>query len=225
LPNKIPLSKKNLFLSSLPMMITSIASFITSQTDIFMLWVMKTTGEVGIYQMAVTFSMLVWFWLNMANSIIAPKIAELYRSNKKQKLQNILRIGSGIALIFWIPIFSVFILFPHFFLGIIGTEFLIGTDTLKILAVWQLINVAAWSVWFYMNMTWKQKAMQYIVISWAIINICLNLILIPLYWITWAAIASAISMAFRNITMVIYVFKKDSVKTFFDGNIYSFSQR
>ncbi len=215
LPKRIPIDNKQFIITSLPMMITSIAAFITAQTDIFMLGMMMDTSDVWVYQMAISLSILVWFWLNMVNSIIAPQIANLYRSHNIKKLQSILKLWGLVSILVWIPIFLFFMIFPWFFLWIIWKEFLIWSTPLMILAGWQLVNSRAWSAWIYMNMTGKQVVMQYIIIAWAILNVVLNFILIPNYWLTWAAIASCISLSFWNISYVSYIWKTDKLTTFF----------
>jgi len=46
------------------------------------------------------------------------------------------------------------------------------------------------------------------------INITLNLILIPIYDILGAAIATSISTIFWNVATTAYIYRKDNVKTF-----------
>ena len=57
-------------------------------------------------------------------------------------------------------------------------------------------------------MTGYQRIFNKIVIVSAAINISLNYVLIPIWGIEGAAIASLISMVFWNITSVIYIKKR-----------------
>ncbi len=63
-------------------------------------------------------------------------------------------------------------------------------------------------------MTGKQKKLNNILISGLIVNVILNLVLIPVYGIEGAAIATLISMVFWNSMIVAVIYKTDKIKIF-----------
>ncbi len=215
LPQKIPASATEIIKTSLPMMVTAMSFIIISQTDIIMLWIYSDTAEVWIYQWAYRFAKLVPFWLAMVNVVQTQKIAELYWAKKMKKLQKTLDLWSWIWFFSWLIIAIIFISFPNFWMSILGDEFITWSLVLQLIVVWQLINTISWSTTPYLNVTWKQKVLQWIVLTWWIINIFLNVLLIPKYWSTWAAISSIISIALWNGIAVIYAQRKDWIRTYF----------
>ena len=77
----------------------------------------------------------------------------------------------------------------------------------------QLVNVLCGSVGYILNMTENQNIFRNITIFAVVINIFLNLILIPMYGIIGAAIASAISLILWNIISSFYIYRKFNIST------------
>ena len=73
-------------------------------------------------------------------------------------------------------------------MGLYGIEFLVGFDVLRLLIIGRLINAfSPGSVGNLMQMSGQQNSYMSILIIGAIINIGLNLLLIPKYGIDGAA--------------------------------------
>jgi len=217
LPTIQTISNYQILKTSLPMMITSISFIIMNQTDIVMLGISMNSEQVGIYQVAYRLAALVPFGLLIVNMIMAQKIAQLYYSWEKEKLKRILEIWAWVSTSIWVIATLMFVLFAKQRMGIFGEEFITWTLLLQVLCGGQLINASAGSVWYYLNMTWREKILQRTVIITAILNIALNTLLIPYYGALWAAIASAICLACWNVYMVRYIWKEDKVRTFIGG--------
>jgi len=184
---------------SLPMFLSSSLFMVMSWTDTIMLGMWRTEEEVGIYNVAVRLSMITSFTLGAINSIAAPKFAEFWGKKDLEGLKKIAQQST--KLIFWTsaPILILYILFPKFFMDIFGKEFRGGASALVFLTIGQFVNASVGSVGYILQMTGKQKIFQNVVLIGSIINIILNIILIPTFGETGAAIASAIAISFINI--------------------------
>ena len=66
----------------------------------------------------------------------------------------------------------------------------------------------------YLNMTGRQQLFQFILILAVVINLILNILLIPIYGMLGAGISFVFSMIFWNVLAAIIVYKKDKVKLF-----------
>ncbi len=104
-----------------------------------------------------------------------------------------------------LPLLTLFISFPSFVLGFFGNEFITGTSALVFLSISQFVNAISGSVGYILQMTGKENVFQYIVFAATLINITLNLLLIPHYGINGAAFASMISLAFWNLISIVYI--------------------
>jgi len=187
------------------MLLSSSLALIMGLTDTIMLGMFRTEEEVGIYNIALKLSMITSITLMAINTIAAPKFAEFWG---KKDLDGLAKVAQqSTKLIFWtsFPVLILFLFFPKPILGVFGEEFKTGALALIILTIGQFVNAAAGSVGYILNMTGKQKFVQNIIFIGALINIILNYLLIPIFGIIGAALASAVSMIFWNIMFSIKV--------------------
>lgn len=211
---------KSILILSTPMFLTSSMHIIMSQTDIVMLGMMSDIKEIGIYSITLKLAVLTSFILGTVNTMAAPKFSELYYSGQMEALKRVAKKSTKLMFYTTLPIVLIFILFGKYLLSIFGDEFIEGYIALIILVAGQSVNALVGSVGYFMNMTGHQKELNIIVVSSAIVNIILNYILIPLYGIIGAAVATAISLALWNILAAIYI----KIKFGFSLN-YSFNLR
>lgn len=206
---------RDLFSISLPLLLSSSMSFVMHWTDIIMLGILKTEGEVGVYNVALRVASLTTICLFAVNSIAGPKLGEMYGKNDVSGMRKVAMQSA--KLIFWtsIPILLIFFIMPSYILNLFGTEFKSGVYAFLILNCGQFINAVSGPVGYILIMTGKQKVHQNIIVVSAITNIVLNILLIPKYGINGAAIASMISIIFQNLTSVIYIKVHFNVITFY----------
>jgi O-antigen/teichoic acid export membrane protein len=190
---------------SMPMLFASSISFVLHWIDTLMLGIFRTDGEVGIYNITVKVAMFASITLFTINSITAPKCAEFYGKKDIDGLRKITMHST--KLIFWtsFPLIIVIFLFPSFILGIFGKEFKTGSYALMFLASGQFISAISGSVAIILNMTGNQKVFQNIILLVTILNVIMNLLLIPVYGINGAAFANMISIILNNLLCVFYI--------------------
>lgn len=212
---KFSLRNIGLLRESYPLMIVSSMALIVTYTDVLMISFYLPNSEVGIYDIAIKFSALSGIFLMAINSYAMPKFAEYFGSGNRNALKTIVQQTS--KLIFWssIPFLIFGILFSSSLLGLYGEEFLSGTMALIILVIGQFISSICGSVAYLLQMTDNQVLFQRIFLIATVINIAFNIILIPIYGITGAAIASLLSTAFWNITSVFFVKRKLDILTLY----------
>lgn len=205
---KSPISKSQIISISFPMFLTTSMHMVIANTDTWMLGIMRTEEEVGIYTIAMKLTLFSSFILTAFNTLSAPKFSELYHSGRKEELKNVAQ--NSTKLMFWIsfPMMIVLILVGPFILKIFGAEFTTGYYALIFLVIGQLANISAGSVGLFLDMTGYQKVFRNIIIIGSFVNILLNLILIPILGINGAAIASMISIALWNIIASFYIHQK-----------------
>lgn len=200
---------------SIPMLITSSMGLIMGSIDVIMLGMYASELDIGVYSVALKISLITSISLSAINTISAPKFAEFWGEKDIEGLSKI--VQQSTKLIFWIsfPVLAILLIFPVWILSFFGNEFIIGSTALMVLAIGQFINSASGSVGLVMNMTDKQKILQYLAIVSAIINIVLNYIFIPKYGVTGAAIATATSAIIWNIMCVFYIKLRLNISTWY----------
>jgi O-antigen/teichoic acid export membrane protein len=208
-------SYKKLLKISIPLMFAQSVQFIMAWTDKLMLGNMTTPEDVGIYHTAFKLSMFASIALMSINSIASPKFAEMYAENNMKGLKKV--VHQSTKMIFWtsVPLVSVFFVFPEFLLGIFGEEFKVGVTAFIFLSCGRLISSFSGSVGTILQMTGNQNIYAKILLFGAIMNVALNLILIPKYGINGAAIASMSSLIVWNLSMVLVVKNRFGFYTFY----------
>lgn len=204
-----------IFSVSLPVFITTLMTLVMDHAAILALGYLGTAEQVGVYTVAERLSVLTSVVLISINSIVAPKFAELYWSGKKDDLKKVIRFSS--KSIFWAsaPVLLVFLIFPAFFMGIFGEGFRSGWLALVVLSIGQFINSACGSVGYFLMMTNGQRALMIIILLAGALNIALCVMLIPAIGFVGAAVATASTLVFWNITAVLYIKFKYGISTFY----------
>tara|TARA_B100001758_G_C18407144_1_gene612898 strand:- start:58 stop:1416 length:1359 start_codon:yes stop_codon:yes gene_type:complete len=219
------ISYSTLLKISIPLMFAQSVQFIMAWTDKLMLGAINTPNvvngmsnnieEVGVYYAAFKLSMFAAVSLMAVNSIASPKFAEIFAKGDMQALKKI--IQQSTKLIFWtsVPLALILFIFPHFFLGLFGEEFRVGVSAFILLSLGRLISSLSGSVGNVLQMTGNQNIYAVILFFGSILNILLNLILIPIYGINGAALASMFSLIAWNASMVLVIKNKFGFYTFY----------
>ncbi|MEW8354650.1 MAG: flippase [Candidatus Thiodiazotropha sp.] len=192
---------------SIPLLVISGLHMILGQTDILMLGALLNTEATGVYGAASRVAGLVSFGLVAVNSIVAPLISEYYAQKSMADMQRMITISANGIFAFAAVASAVLIVAGPTLLSIFGEEFVVGYNPLIILLIGQIVSSLAGSVGFLMVMTGNQKKASAIIFYGAIANIILNYILIPIYGVVGAAIATSVSTVFWNLLMLCQVVK------------------
>lgn len=201
---------------SFPMLLSAAFIFISNWTDVFMLGAMVSKKEVGIYNAAYKLATVALVVINAVNTVLAPKISELYSKNKIEEIQDEVQKATKLITLTTVPIVIVLIFFRSFLLGLFGDDFKEeGQPVLIVVSLGLLFNALSGSIAQVLNMTKHQKELRAFTIISAVCNVVLNYFLISRQGILGAAIASLISNIVLNLLGIIYIKKKFNFYTFF----------
>ncbi|MDO7172156.1 polysaccharide biosynthesis C-terminal domain-containing protein [Mariniflexile sp. AS56] len=206
---------KDIIRISWPMGFSSFIMFLLLSVDVFLLKKHFGNDYVAYYAIAVKLITILSIIIISFNINVSPEIAELYSLRKTSSLQN--TVADLAKKVFLINVFLALgmVIFIKPILLAFGSEYIVIKDTFYILIISQLFTSAFGVVPVYLNMTGRAKVYQAILIVSLIINIILNLILIPKYGINGAAFTFTFTVIFWNICVVVYVYRKDKIKLSF----------
>lgn len=178
--------------SALPFTLISGALVINSQTDVIMLGWMMNKEVVGAYHVAVQISMLIFFPLQVLQSIIAPKFAVLIAQNKLGDIYIIDRRIRYIVFFITAPIFIAIAIFcEQIIIIFFGVDFQIAAVPIFILSAGFLANVACGASGLLLQMAKKEGVVLKVLVFTSALNVVGNLILIPVFGIIGAAASTA----------------------------------
>lgn len=192
---------KSLLKSSYHYILSTTMVAIYSQTDKIMLKEMLSEAEVGYYSVSTGICAMWVFVLTAIIDSMYPTILKLhscdsdgFKKKNKQLYAIVFYISSAVSILF--------VLFGDFGINLVyGKAYIPAATTLKIVTwytAFSYLGVArnAWIV-----SEGKQKYLKYMYCGAAIINVVLNLVLIPVMGASGAALASLITQVFTSIIL------------------------
>ena len=197
--------KRTFFKFTKTMILISFMAVILNKIDRIMLGIFMSSDIVGIYSIAAKIAALGSFILLSSNMIFSSIISELFSSDKLDLLHDIYRSITKWVFLISFSIINSFWFFPKIMLRFFGEEYIIGSLVLIILSISRLIEVIPGANGYLLSMTGRENINLFNNIIMAFTNIVLNIILIPLYGMIGAAIATAISISLVNIIKIILV--------------------
>lgn len=195
--------------------LAAMAMTIHSQCDVWMLGIMVESDVVGPYAAAARYAAFVVFGINAVNMALGPLVAE--SANQKEKIQQLASRAALLSAGLSVGIVVVLLLFPGTLLSIFGNDFDQATMALRILVIANAFNVLCGSVGMLLNMSGFHNDFMRVLLLSLIVNIVLNVTLIPIYQTTGAAMATGISVATWNVLGWILVRKRLGVRPTLGG--------
>ena len=198
---------RRLLLISLPMAFVAVAYVLLNYVDRLMLGYFREATDVGIYNAAAFFAAQMPLFLNVILPIFSPIVADLHNKERFPEIESLYKTVTRWILIATLPLFLLFLFFPTHIMGIFGTEYEVGSVALTILSVAFLIGAGTGPCGQILHMTGKQNIDVFNNVALIIVNVLLNLWLIPAYGILGAAIATAIGLVLLNTVRFLEVYQ------------------
>lgn len=202
---------KELLIFSLPLLGTAVIGLIITWTDTIMIGTIKGASDVGFYHAVVPFAVFLFFPLNALLVTYVPVFSGLYGKGLINEMRSNYLILTKWITILTLPLFIIFFLFPEVPITVLlGHNYLPSANVLRVLSFAQIINNFVGPCGASLIVLGKTRFKMYTTISAASLNVILNLLLIPSYSYTGAAIASASTIIFINIvkTLKLYSISK-----------------
>ena len=205
---------KQIIRVSFPMFISN-AMFVTlNWIDTLLLGIYQVDeAEIGVYNISLKVAAIINLPLLAVSGIVASSISEQHTLGNTQQLQKIIKDSSLLIFSATLAIYIAFLIYPTFFLGFFGQNFTKGTEVLLIVSSGFLVSSFSGCTDIILQMTNNEKLFQNIIIGATLLNVLLNLILIPYWGIKGSAIASMCSICFWNILSVYYIKKRLGVNS------------
>lgn len=194
-------------LFAVPMVAGEIGNIFISRTDILMVAALSTPVETGGYSMAIRLAAM----LLLAHVVVWPWYAGKFshahaggdRALSKRLLMQSTMLAGGFALL---PAL-VLLFYPQIAVVIFGETGETAMMPMRLLAIAYLIHAATGPLGLFMIMQGMHK--DYSAIAWvaAILNVLLNLLLIPHYGATGAALTTLATFVVWKAILVIWIWR------------------
>lgn len=198
----------NWLTQALPFMFLESINVINARADLLMLGQLNGVEATGIYVPVNRGAQLIVFVLMAFNGPLSPTIASLYSTGKRQELQKLLLKAVRVCLLISAIATTVLLLFGRQYLLVFGPGFDQGLDALRVLCVGKVLYVLVGLAPTVLSMTGNAQFTAITGLISVLINVILNLVLIPLYGVMGAAIATTCGLMVSGIINTIWTYKK-----------------
>jgi O-antigen/teichoic acid export membrane protein len=173
--------------------------------DVLMLGAMDNMVSSGLYNVASKLAILVIFVMNASQIVAGPMMAAAYANGRYGELQRIVRLLTLLSLLSGAPIAMLLALASPWVLHAFGPGFPQAADALFVLLAMQCVNVATGPVGLLLAMTGRQSVLAWLLFGGVLLNVLLNLALIPRFGLMGAAWSSFIAHTAWNIAGVVHI--------------------
>lgn len=216
-PREISLAKPEYFLGA---WMRSAGAFVTisglnvlgTSLGIIMLGSMSGASAAGIFGITNTAAALIALPLLAINTPLAPAISSAFSNGNKAEIQRLATKSARGAVLLCLPLALVYVLFGETFLGMFGEEFTAGYTTLLILTAGQVFNAALGSVGVLLQMTGHERDVVLALATAVVLNIVLNLVLIPYWGVEGAAVGTAANLVVWNTILLVRVQRRIAIR-------------
>jgi len=171
---------KSYLVFALPMMIVSIIGIVTVNVDKLMLGYFWAAQEVGYYFAVQRISTILVMFSTAVGVLLFPTISSLHTRKKFREIRKVTIKADRYLSLFLLPLVVFIIIFSRDIIRIVlSNSFEPATETLRILTVYAFIwSLGVPYIYLILGMN-KPKQYAKIVVSGSILNIILNVLLIP----------------------------------------------
>jgi O-antigen/teichoic acid export membrane protein len=204
---------KNLSGFSFWIFLTASGSLVFSYADTLLIGYYMSNADVGIYRTSFQLTMIASFTTLAFHTVLYPKISSWGAQGKFAEIENSLARAITYSLILAIPTcIGGWILGSKLLYYLYGASFVEGAPALVFLLLVQVVNVFMYLGTMSLNALNRPKDAFNITLIAAILNILLDIALIPVMGITGAAVATLIAMSVNALGALILLSRVISVK-------------
>jgi O-antigen/teichoic acid export membrane protein len=198
---------RELLRSSVPLMISGIAVFVYLRANVFFLNEIEGKADVGLYNAAAAISGISYFIPTVVVTALTPSLYRMH-NEEQTKFERSFQYMTNMLVVCLSMIALAVMLFSHrIILALYGKAFLPAAAVLE-LHVWTVIPVALGltsSVWLAAEK--RTAVLMTRTVCGGVVNVALNLLLIPRLGIIGAAIATLVAMFTASMFMLPFLGK------------------
>ena len=204
---------KSLFSFSFWIFLSSSGSMVFAYADTILIGYFMSSADVGIYRVAFQLTGAAAFTTASLHYVLYPRISNWHATGDVPKAESALSRAFTYSLLLAIPVVAGGLLLGDQLLYYLyGAAFATGTAALFILLLVQVANIFMFLQTMCLNAFDKPKKSFIATATAALLNIGLNIALIPILGITGAAIATLGSITFNAILSYAYLSRMMQVR-------------
>lgn len=188
---------------SLPFMFMDGFYLILSHTDVLILDLFRQPEDIAVYFAALKTTGLIAFVHFAVIAVVTPRISQQHAAGRRDELAALLRDAS--QWMFWPSLLTAagVLALGWPLLWLFGAGFTYAYPVMFILAAGLMVRAAMGPADALLNMMGHQKLTMLNLLAATVLNVALNLLLIPLYGLYGAAAATALSVSIQAVMLLL----------------------
>jgi O-antigen/teichoic acid export membrane protein len=173
--------------------------------DILLVGAILSRYDAGVYAAVSKLALVGAYTLEATRLSIGPQLSQALARKEHDRAAELHQSATGwLVLASW-PVYILIAIFPAVVLGIFGHRYTPGAAALAILALAMLVNLGTGNVTVVLLMGGKSSLSAYNALAALVVNIGLNLLLLPRLGLVGAALAWAAAIVVENLAAVVEV--------------------
>jgi O-antigen/teichoic acid export membrane protein len=202
---------RTLLAFSAPLVVSATMTKVLSDIDTALLGVYATTGDIGVYNVVYPLAALMSIPMNALGFLFLPIISELYAEDEIGEMARMYQVVAKWTVLATMPLLFGMVLFPESVIAVtFGPGYLDGGLALTVLSVGFFLPLVAGPNSNVLVSVGATKYIMYVDTATALLNVALNVVLIPRYSFLGAAAATAASYLFMNVLYSVQVYRETS---------------
>jgi O-antigen/teichoic acid export membrane protein len=185
--------------------------------DILLVGAVLSSYAAGVYAAVSKLALVGTFALEATRLAIGPQLSALLARHEFNRAADLHQSATRWLVIASWPLYVMLAIFPAVVLGIFGHRYTAGAASLVVLSLAMLVNLGTGNVTVVLLMGGKSSLSAYNALAALVVNVGLNLILLPRIGVVGAAIAWAASIVVENVAAVIEVWLMFGIGSFGNG--------
>lgn len=175
------------------------------RSDIVLVAALASPAEAALYTAATRFVVLGQLFVQAVQQALAPHLSSLFARDETAAATSVFQAATRWSMIAAWPLYLVLAAFAPVLMGVFGAGYGVASDVVVILALTMLLATACGpvdSVLLMSGRSWLSLGNNTVAL---IVDVVLNLLLIPAYGVRGAAISWSVAIVVRNLLPLVQV--------------------
>lgn len=204
-----------LLVFSAPLVVNGIMGKVLADMDTFLIGYYVSTGEVGVYNVVYPVALLLLTVLMSLGFLFMPLLSEFHSNNNYGDMRRFYQMTTKWIFLVTLPMYMVLTLYPKAIIGsTFGGEFTEGGLALIILSTGFLFHTLLGPNDKTLATVGRTKFVMLATLIAAVLNLAMNVVLIPDYSYVGAAVATAVSYVVMNAITSAYLYHVTDIHPF-----------
>ena len=203
--------RKELLTFSAPLVVSAMMVKVLHDLDTLLLGYFSTTADVGIYGFIYPIATTVSIVLTSFAFLFMPMLSELHSDGDTGEMKRLYQVITKWIFVVTLPLFAMLFVFSDVILPFIAPEYAPGALALSILVLGFMTHAVAGPNYKALTAVGETRLVMYDNIGAAVLNVALNLLLIPRYSFTGAAVATVLSYVAVNLAFSYQLYTRTGI--------------